>query len=88
MELYFLFPPIHFGFKDRWDRLGRLFSKNKILFRGENGEAVINLALSLLISSSLFLSLIWLNQYFHTKTKDHLNAFRKDWNTLEKKYQE
>lgn len=88
MELYFLFIPLRIRVKDRWGRLGKLLSKNKILFRGENGEAFINLALSLFISSSLFLSLIWLNQYFHKKTKDHLNAFRKDWNYLEKKYQE
>ncbi len=68
--------------------MGKSFPLYQIYIRRENGDTTINLAACLLICSILFISLIWLNKYFETKTKEHLNDFRKDWNYLEKKYQE
>ena len=88
MELFILFKTVSSQSTNQFQKMGNPFSLHNIHDRGENGDTIVSLATCLLICSTLFISLIWLNKYFETRTKEHLNDFRKDWNYLEEKYQE
>ena len=68
--------------------VGKDQARRDLFHRGESGEIVLPLVLVLLTASFLFGSLFWLNTHFEKKTKEHLNDFRKDWQTLEGKYKD
>lgn len=69
-------------------RIRKPETQNNIQIRGESGEIVLPLILSITIGSFLFGSLFWLNKHYEKKTQEHLSDFRKDWNRLEKKYKD
>jgi len=63
-------------------------TQNNVQVRGESGEVILPLILTITIGSFLFGSLFWLNKHYEKKTQEHLSDFRKNWNRLEEKYKE
>jgi hypothetical protein len=68
--------------------MGKCETKNQLYLRGEAGEIILPLVLTIVTGSFLLGSLFWLNKHYEIKTKEHLSDFRKDWNSLEAKYKD
>lgn len=88
MELRFFFKTLFYKSKSRSSELGKNNTQNSLHFRGENGEVILPLILMMASAGLLFGGLFWLNKHFEYKTKEHLSDFTKNWNSLQKKYQD
>jgi hypothetical protein len=88
MDILLFYKTLFSKSNHRLTSLGKDSTKNKIQITRESGEVVIPLIFTVLIGSFLFGSLFWLNKHFQQKTQEHLSGFKKDWNNLQKKYQD
>jgi len=68
--------------------LGKPPSEDKFSIKGEKGESFISLVFLIMSASILLASLVWLHRYFENKTREHINEFKKNWNSLSQRYPE
>lgn len=88
MELLFLYETLFRRTEFQIPSMGRNKTKDAFRIKREAGDVSVPLVCALMISSFIFGSLFWLNKHYENKTKEHLSAFTKDWNHLQKKYKD
>jgi len=86
MELYFHLSSLRRKPQDRGAGLRAIFPSSSLRNIGEAGEVILPLLLSLVLGGFLMTSLVWLNEHYKKKTKEHLSDFEQRWNHLDKKY--
>lgn len=88
MDLLLFIKALFIADKNRSKELGETQSQNELPGRRESGEIVLPLVFAITLGSLLLGVLLSLNKYYENKTQEHLSDFKKNWNHLQRKYED
>lgn len=88
MDLCFTQISVCFRANSKRQRIPTVPTGDSYYREGERGEITLPLILTIVLAGFLMSSLLWLNKFYETQTKEHLYGFQNRWNALEKKYQD
>lgn len=88
MDLLLFIKALFIADKNRSKKLGEAQSQNELPGRRESGEIVLPLVFAITLGSLLLGVLLSLNKYYEKKTQEHLSDFKKNWNHLQRKYED